>query len=226
MKLQTVISKITIIVAVAAVAALYINCTPKNDLKWEHPSVDNGPQDPGNNEAGTPGGNDDIVAISGVRTTSILSANRLLASFLSVTGVTTPTTDTINAYARYKTTLSLDGAANSPTPPMLMAISNIAAEVCDDLVVQEKALAGGSRRIFNSVNFTVSPAQITPAIIADSVRRMARSFWGRNETAEELTAITNGVNEAKQGQTAAAQTDIAMIYACTGMLSSLSSIEM
>ncbi|MEQ1876392.1 MAG: hypothetical protein ABL958_07085 [Bdellovibrionia bacterium] len=225
MNIKSNLSKLTLLIAVLFTMTFYVNCT-KRDLQFEHPSIgDDQTSGPGP-DTGTPGGNDDIVAIAGVRTASILSANRLLASFVQVAGVNTPTADTVNSYNRYKTTLSLDGSANSPTPPMLMAISNVAAEVCDDLVAQEKALVAANRRIFNSVNFATGPAQINAAVISDTVRRMARSFWGRNETAEELTALTTGINEAKQGQTAVAQTDIALIYACTGMLSSLSAIEM
>jgi hypothetical protein len=148
-------------------------------------------------------------------------SENVLASMLSATGVT-PDATTLQSYADKKTKIAESGKPESVTSPMWMAITNLAGDVCMNLVTQEKALPAASRGFYNLVDFAAGPTKLSAAAKADVVRRMARSFWGRNETPQEKTVIVAAMDDAfSAASDNGTETENEMLFVCTALLSSL-----
>lgn len=171
---------------------------------------------------------DDQVVIPGAKTTGLVYANQILRNMSSVTGIKTFSRATLNFYEQNKFSVSEFGSANSLNPPMIMAIMGLGAEVCNDLVSQE-GVPNNPRQIFNAIDFSLTPSDIDRAALSETVRRMARSFWGRNETPRELTIISESVfeviNDATTSITGREGTRNLMIYVCSGMLASVEALQ-
>jgi len=184
-----------------------------------------GGQSLGSSTALVTDGNGDLTIVPGQKTTSIVYSNQILRNMASVTGVSIEAGGDAEQYWRDKfDVFSEDGSATSVTGPMLLSISGLAAEVCDNLIGQEQLITNvADRRFFPSINFAGDSSDLDAVKISDVVRRMARSFWGRNETSSELSMIVSGANSglANNGNTSAW-----MLYVCTGMLSSLDAIQL
>lgn len=149
-------------------------------------------------------------------------SENVFTAMLNLTGVSNPSQATINSANDKKAKIAESGKAESVTAPMWMAITNLAGDVCLDLVNQEKALVADQRRIFPQVNFATGPASISSAAKDDVIRRMARSFWGRNETTQEKAVIRSELDAAFTGvANTGAQTENAMLFTCAAMLASL-----
>ena len=165
----------------------------------------------------------DSTVIPGAKTTSLVYANQVLHNMLSVTRVQTPSPATLDFYEKNKINISEFGSANSLTAPMILAIMGLGTEVCNDLITQERD-PSHSRNIFNAVNFSTSPQDIDESTLSDVIRRMARSFWGRNETSEELSMIIDSIHEVIESPTTGLTDPEGakgmMIYICGGMLTS------
>src|SRR5690606_22643482 len=99
-------------------------------------------------------------------------------------------------FAKRKGSLSEYGYATQVTAPMLMAATAVAGEVCNKLIAVESAQAAGQRRIFNSINFSADPVQVTNQELREVTRRIARSCWLRNESDEEFEIIDSNFHEA------------------------------
>jgi hypothetical protein len=114
---------------------------------------------------------------------------------------------------------------------MMLGSTSLAGEVCNSLLIQEKAnTLVSARNFFGKIDFAAGPSSVTDAGFNTSVRGMARSFWGRNETVEELTLLQqyrmdfiDALAEAARSQTAA--TDGLMLSTCAAMLSSVDAIS-
>ncbi len=166
--------------------------------------------------------NGDLKIVAGARTVAVLHSGQVLQNMMSITGVDVPSTATVAMYDLKKTTFSENGRANSMNAPIVMALASVGGEVCSDLIVQEKAKAAADRRIYSQVNFGSGPANFSNAGRADSIRRLARSFWGRNETDAELQILQSALAEAvSAGGTAARDTENVALYLCSAMIASL-----
>lgn len=166
--------------------------------------------------------NGDLKIIDGARTIAVTHAGQVLKNMLSISGVETPSSATLDMYELKKTSFSENGRANSLNAPIVMATAAVGGEVCNDLITQEKGKAAVERRIFNQIDFTARVANLSENARADSIRRLARSFWGRDETPAELQVIQDGVTEAiTAGGTAVRDTELVVLYLCTAMISSL-----
>lgn len=174
-----------------------------------------------------PGGNGEIEVLANKRTASVVRSERLLSNLQSCLGVNQVSAASKQAWNDNKGSLSVEGDANSITSPMLVALAKVSAEVCNDLIQKERVLAADQRRIFNAVNFGQGPASAADTALADTVRRLARSCWGRNESDSERETLLNSTksafaNAANNGQ----QTVNQMVYLCTAMTASFASFEM
>lgn len=155
----------------------------------------------------------------------------ILISMQSLTGLETISTQARNAAEAAKQKISETGKADSINGPMWLSITNVAGEMCLDLVNNEKAKAQGDRRFFGQVNFSAAPASsLSSSVQDDMIRRMARNFWGRNETVAERTVIKSSLSEAlatpkRTGASDAAETEDAVIYTCSAMLASLDAVR-
>ncbi len=94
--------------------------------------------------------------------------------------------------------ISDSGAPESVNGPMWMAITNLTGLVCIDLVKDEAARVkqGLSPNFIVEVNLWSAAPSVTDASIKAVAHRMARSFWGRNETDEEMAQIIATMSSA------------------------------
>lgn len=172
-----------------------------------------------NNTSGTGGNNSDVEVIPGARTVSLVYSKQVLDQLSSCTGLAMPSDKTTATYQQKQGAISMYGYVNTVTSPMMMAVTSIAGEICNDLINQEVA---NGPRLFVGYNFTAASLP-TPAQLGDSVSRIALSCWQRNETAEERQVLLDminssvGVSEATAGRKSA-------LMICTAMLSSLDSL--
>ncbi len=214
----------TVTVALLAVVATFQACGPGQLNKNQYASLDGNALD-GVNGANSgsfiigPGGA--MVPVESTKTVAVSYSENILESLITIIGTGQPSQRVRDSYNRERTKIAESGKAEAVNAPMWMAITNLSGEVCWDLVLAEKALAAGSRRIFGQINFAGNPAQITDAARNDAIRRLARSAWARNETPEELALIKSGM--ASVPGTAAADVDRQMLFACTTILASLDS---
>ena len=150
-------------------------------------------------------------------------SENILTSMLTVTGVT-PNNTTLSSYNDKKTKISETGLANTITAPMWLAVTNLAGDVCRNLVTQEVALTSTNRSFFSQVDFTQGPSKVSASIQNDVIRRMARAYWGRNETVQELSLIKGATSSSFTGVTDnGATTQNEMLFICAAMLASLDS---
>ncbi|MBL7688095.1 MAG: hypothetical protein JNJ49_08665, partial [Bdellovibrionaceae bacterium] len=87
-----------------------------------------------------------------------------------------------------------------------------------------------NRRFFNKIDFAQGPTAITDSAKDDLIRRMARNFWGRNESVAEKTLLKSTLEAAMTepaatNQSVTAETENALLFTCTAMLSSLDAIR-
>lgn len=156
-------------------------------------------------------------------------SENIITSMQLQTGLATVSARTLTANTNAKAKITETGKADSVNAPMWMAVTNLASEVCLDLITDEKAKAATARRFFGQVDFTRAPSSFTSETKSDMIRRMARNFWGRNETVAEKTVLVSSLDAAvadsrRTGANDAAETEDILIYTCTAMLSSLNAI--
>jgi hypothetical protein len=160
---------------------------------------------------------------------TVAYSENILISMQQLTGIQTPSTRTLTAATSAKAKISETGKVDSVNAPALMAVTNVAGEICLDLIIEEKAKTADSRRFFNLVDFAAAPATISTTGKSDLVRRMARNFWGRNETVAEKTVLLTSIDSVTADPrrtiaTDAAETEDVMLFTCTAMLSSIDAI--
>lgn len=175
-----------------------------------------------------PGGNEEIEAIPGQKTVAVVSANRALMNMINCLGTESPTEGAKAAQAVWeekKGSFSVEGKANTVTSPMLMAQASVAAEVCVDAIRLESAMNAGERRLFPNINFNQGPSATSEQDLIDTVRRISRSCWGRNETTEERNMIVSSARSQFTGNNSE-QTQRQMLFVCGAMMSSISGVEL
>jgi|GEM_PF-6169728 len=173
-----------------------------------------------------PGGNGDIIALEKTRTAAVSRSNRYLDTVVSCLGTRTAGATAKSVWNENKGSLSEEGSANSITSPMLSAMTKISAEVCLDLINQERGIAAAQRRIFNQIDFGAGPNAVNGAQLQTTIRRLSRSCWGRNETTAERDLLESTTLSAFSGQNGAQQTVDQMVFLCAAMTSSFSTFEM
>lgn len=106
--------------------------------------------------------------------------------------------------------------------PSIIAMTSLAAVVCKQAIVKEKK---SSRDIFKYIDFTQGPKAYGKLGAINTFILMADRFWLRKPTKEELTYMSQAVDEyfsaidaSAMGQ--AAESDKLATFLCTGMLAS------
>lgn len=161
-----------------------------------------------------------------IKPVTVAYSENTLPTMQAQTGLTTVSARTLTAKNLAIAKITETGKVDTLNAPGLMAVTNLAGEVCLDLLTEEMAKAAANRRFFNQVDFTKAPATLTADNKADLVRRMSRNFFGRNETMAEKTLILSSLDATiadtrRTGVADGVDTQDVMIYACTAMLSSL-----
>ncbi len=162
---------------------------------------------------------------------TVAYSENLVVSMQQVTGVQTLSTRAKTAATAAIAKVSETGKADTVNAPMWIAVTNLGAEVCVDLITAEKAVTvAANRRYFNMVDFAQGVAAVSDAAKDDVIRRMARNFWGRNESMAEKTLIKSTLAAAlalpaAANQSATVETENLLLFTCSAMLSSLDSIR-
>ncbi|UYL08494.1 hypothetical protein B9G69_015735 [Bdellovibrio sp. SKB1291214] len=161
---------------------------------------------------------------------ALLSAEQTFASMLRVSNVTTVSPALAAEYDNRYGALAAGNDLSMANPPLMLGATSLAGEVCNSVLTTEKAQAAASRAFFGSVNFATGVSSVTDAQFNSSVRGMARSYWGRNETAEELALLNTFKSEfitalAANARTQAASTSNLMLATCSAMLSSFDALS-
>lgn len=178
----------------------------------------------GNNSAagvgGTGGsGSSDVPVIPGARTVSIVYSKQVVDQLASCSGLASPSAATMTMYEQKKGAISTYGAASTVTAPMMMAVTSIAGEVCNDLINQE---VSAGQRLFVGFNMSASSLP-SSGQLADAITRLSLSCWQRNESSGERQALLDLVS-ASVNPTEANASRKAALMLCTSMLSSLDAL--
>jgi hypothetical protein len=175
--------------------------------------------DSGDSVTNSSGSNDDDPSIlPNTGTLALVYGKQVQDQFTNCIGSGLPSERLRTMYESKQGTVSETGYASTVTSPMLMAVTSIAAEVCQDLIIQERT----APRIFIGFNFasTILPAD---GSLQDAVRRIARSCWSRDEDPEEADLIIESLKTVYP-VSSANQTEEAALFMCTSMLSSLDAL--
>jgi hypothetical protein len=151
------------------------------------------------------------------KTVGVGYAQQVLDQYSSCLGVR-PSDRTVATYEAKKGAISTFGTHDTVTPPMLMALTNIAGELCQDLINQESP-ATANKRIFKNIDLMANATPATTAL-RESISRLAIACWQRRETASEAQALTELVSETVGANEAHAARK-ATLAVCTAILSSL-----
>ncbi len=161
----------------------------------------------------------DIPIINGAKTVSIAYSKQIVDQLSSCVGLAQPSDATLAMYEQKKGAVSTYGYANTVTSPMMMAVTSIAGEICNDLINQEVKTGA---RIFSGFDMSSNNLPNT-SLISDSISRMALSCWQRRETSVERELVLNMVQASVVATENSAARKSALLV-CTSMLSSLDSL--
>jgi hypothetical protein len=151
------------------------------------------------------------------QTVSISYGQQLLDSFVSCTGIVTPSQRTVDEWTRRNQSLSEYGSLTDISGAMMMAVAAVAAETCRDLIDKETPIANVNRGIFRDVN--LGGAGLSSAEITSAAQMLALSCWQRPVTAAEQTELLNTIGALN------ASSNNGALGLCTAMLSSLAAIS-
>ena len=181
------------------------------------------------------GDNQDFEIIPGERTVSTVYAKQVLDNMTSCSGIGTPSVATVQEWTDRLGTISEYGYATTVSGPMMMGITAIAGEICNDVISTETPRPDLERIIFDGVDFSQGPSAVSSGTVRLVITRLARSCWQREDDplpgpsgeVSETDLIINAYNEivSAGGADTPAQTRNAMLGLCTGMMASLSAIE-
>ena len=153
----------------------------------------------------------------GQGTVSIAYGRQMLDSFVSCTGVGTPSQRTLDEFDNRNQSLSEYGSLTDVSAAQMMATAAVAAEVCQDLIERERGLASVDRFIFTDADLDGNG--LNQSEIVSAVELLALSCWQRNSSDAEELDVVNAVNMIN------GNSQIGALGLCTSMLSSLSAIE-
>lgn len=160
-----------------------------------------------------------VPIIPGARTVSIVNSKQVVDQLSSCSGLASPSGTTMAMYEQKKGAISTYGSASTVTGPMMMAVTSIAGEICNDLIDQE---AASGQRLFVGFNMSAN-AMPNNSLLSDAITRMALSCWQRNETSTERQVVLDMVSSSVGGTEAMASRKSALMI-CTSMLSSLDAL--
>ncbi len=178
---------------------------------------------------GAGGSTIDSMSASDAVNTSMLTADQILRSMSSLTGV--PVDDSINAeYARLRSAFGESFALEKVTAPMLLSLTSLAGVFCSRAVAREAALPMAQRKMFKLVNFSGPVAAFNNDAYTDAVNGLTMRFWSRQPKASESSMIKNSRDAFVQAITGpitdVKHTKHLAVYLCTATLSSFDSFSL
>lgn len=164
-------------------------------------------------------GDSGIPVIPGARTVSIVYSKQVVDQLASCSGLAAPSATTMTMYEQKKGAISTYGTASTVTAPMMMAVTSIAGEVCNDLINQETSMG---QRLFVGFNMSANSLP-NSSQLSDAITRLSLSCWQRNETSGERQALLDLISASVNSTEANASRKAALML-CTSMLSSLDAL--
>jgi hypothetical protein len=145
----------------------------------------------------------------------IVKQSQILPSYSSCLNMpmTSYSATTRQSYKDLKTNLSDDGKSTTVSAPLLMAITQLAGDVCNDLIEYEKTNGLSFFQSFNLSQQSVAGS----ANLDQSVQKFASSCWGRSINDNEQQYIIDEFNKTNLGNTKGLS---AAYFICTTMLAS------
>ncbi len=161
---------------------------------------------------------------------AIQSSEQLARSLSSVTNIDFNST-IINEYNARKPLMSTDYTLGSVTAPMLISISNLSSQFCNELVKKEVALTANTRSYFLNTDFNKGLNDLTDQQFSLEIDMLSLKFWGRSVTDEERLILNETKREfvlaiPEASRNSNTQTRNLMLSTCTVMLSSFDFITL
>lgn len=117
---------------------------------------------------------------------AVLSVSQMLTSMLSATNMK-PNNVIKGEYSGRYAMLADGNEIDLINPPLLLSATSVAAAICAESFDKEYNMENpADRYVFKSFDLSKSAKSLTDEEFAKGVREVARIFWSRNETAEEL----------------------------------------
>lgn len=175
--------------------------------------------DSGTSDSASSTDEDGEIINPNTKTVSLVSSNQTLSHLSTCLGVKTPSAETVALYEAKKGAISVSGAAKTVTPPMMMAITNIAGEICNDLINQEVA---SGERMFVGINMSANQLP-SSSDLQNAISRLALSCWNRYETSDEKQVLLDLVSSSVSPTENMASRKASLLL-CTSVASSLDAL--
>ena len=176
-----------------------------------------------NGEVWVEGPDGTMMRVSLSKVTKVTDNGNVLENLNAIHGNEKASTALRTLYNNHKTKLSLTGKAETVNSPSWLALTNLSAQSCSDMIARE-ATAGAVRKFFAAWDFAKAPDQLTAAAKESAIRGLARAAWGRNETTtgtgNERQTILDAFN-SEFSTTTVADTRRAALFLCTAITASL-----
>jgi hypothetical protein len=161
--------------------------------------------------------NDGCFSAAAKRVQGVITQRQVLPNYmkclnLPIANVSEATKTTMNESVA---SLSLEGDVKDISAPLLMAITKVAGEICNDLIKYEKPNLT-NRKFFPGYKLGTSNSQTYS--FSNTLKTFASACWGRAATDDEVAGVIASYKTATQDTSEA-------IYACTVMLSSSQAIK-
>ncbi len=162
----------------------------------------------------------EVEVYANTKTASLVYGKQVLPHLQNCAGVAVVSDTTASTEAAKVGSISETGSYDSVTAPMLMAVTSIAGEVCNDLINEEMKLAPQERRIFRGIDFASTTVNFGG--LGESLNKLARSCWQRDESSEEKSMILDGLSQVFSSE---ANVNMkAGLSLCTQVLSSIDTL--
>lgn len=166
---------------------------------------------------------------SGDTNRKLLTADQIQRSFADLTGVSVFNEVTTSAFKASAAILPDDFNVRTTTSPYLVAVTNLASDYCDQSIKQSTTGAGSIDGLpFRSLPLESAVNQLDGINYKNYVQALAKRFWGRSASAEELQAFVDARAEFVAGiesnPSSPAHTRALALFVCSAMLSSFDTI--
>lgn len=153
----------------------------------------------------------------------MLTFNQQYQSMLNVTGQTQTASQKAEFELRSGALAGSDGV-DGINGPMMIAATSLAGEVCNGLIIKEKA--SSQRRFFSGVDFNQTLKNHSPDTFMKVASTMAGNFYARQLREDETKELTDFYKEFVTGAGTADATQLKNVYLslCSAMLSSFDSM--
>ena len=173
-------------------------------------------------------GDTSLFSVSSKKVVAIVSKNQVLPNFrrcLNRLPASAISSNTKSEIQNSLTTLAAEGEDGEISAPMLMTITKIVSEICNDLVDFEGTQTQTQRKYFQGYNLDNVESDATPGNnekALQSARSLASSCWGRNAKPKEIELVTEALKKTPMNEKLNRST---ALFLCTGILSTSAAVR-